>query len=1019
MEVRFERFRREGDAGALAGVFDEVAPDLLRLARHIARRGDADDLVQSTFLLAIEKRESFEASRALRPWLTGILIRQAASARRRAAREVDPARLRERTSADPHDLAEAREISDAVAAALAQLSEADREVLTPLLLDGSRATEIARVLDRRPEAIHMRVHRGLARLRRLLPVGFVFALTPLARPAGLVRIRAAVLHHARLEFGLATDAAVPLSAVGVTMSIKKLGSVAVVVALALVSARLASIPRGVVGRGGEAPNVAVAPDVAAEIGVEARTSRVGAARSDARTSPAEAPNELELEVVRAGGAPAQGAVVALVLDGGPIITATLDERGRTKFVPGAGEADLYVRDAASFPYKVRVSLAPARMRVELPRGEELSGRLLERGGAPAVGVELELSTDIEIPGLGDVPFAELGLVDGNSRALDADTSTGDDGSFRFGGLPEGWSGHLELLGGRVFVEDGEPTALSFKWIAASGSDLRWVSAPLPRLTGRLLEAGSRRPLANHSLRARIGTRDGDSTSVSARTDAGGRFELALTGSSSAVSFELLSARDAAGRSSRPVEPIRWEGALDVRDLGEIEVELEPSRPLDFSVRGPGGEPVSGARVCLDTGVVAECDRTGCARLDAVPRSATRVSAVAPGHSVATVEIDAEDASPIDFVLRRTNELTVVLPEGIERRNLRLRVGSNVPLFGGADWMYPQQVRGQMVGHCLGASAARNGALGWVSFSFAASGRVVLEGLDVGETFRLDVEAEGEQVVFSADCEPMGIHEQRLVQVELSNDPLHGTRTVRGRVVNDRGRGLTNARVGEWLMTGLDGRFSLTAAVDGPNKIIVRKRGFASAILDLASEPANEVVIVLVPGRDVEVRVVDTRGRTCEDFLVVAQYEGVAEVVAERDASDRHFLFDLPARPVLVWTELFGETYSIRLDATERSARIEVPEHGRIEAFWSLPRDLPAGGRLRLALRLPGGQSLEAVDEPARTQVEGVLPHVLPGEYELVLEHCDSVANASCEYVSVHPPVRISVKTGATQQVVLN
>ena len=71
----FERWRSAGDAAALASVFDAVAPELHDVARHLDRRaGEAEDLVQTTFLIALERAETFDASRPLVPWLLGILV---------------------------------------------------------------------------------------------------------------------------------------------------------------------------------------------------------------------------------------------------------------------------------------------------------------------------------------------------------------------------------------------------------------------------------------------------------------------------------------------------------------------------------------------------------------------------------------------------------------------------------------------------------------------------------------------------------------------------------------------------------------------------------------------------------------------------------------------------------------------------------------------------------------------------------------------------------------------------------
>ena len=66
---QFEQFQRTGEAGALAKAFDYTAPELWRVAWYLSS-GDshrAEDALQSTFLTAIEKRDSWDSSRPLRP----------------------------------------------------------------------------------------------------------------------------------------------------------------------------------------------------------------------------------------------------------------------------------------------------------------------------------------------------------------------------------------------------------------------------------------------------------------------------------------------------------------------------------------------------------------------------------------------------------------------------------------------------------------------------------------------------------------------------------------------------------------------------------------------------------------------------------------------------------------------------------------------------------------------------------------------------------------------------------------
>ena len=79
----FRRFREHGDPAALTEVFDRLGPELFALAAHLARdAAEAEDLVQEIFLAALAGARRFDPSRAVAPWLVGILIKEARKARR-------------------------------------------------------------------------------------------------------------------------------------------------------------------------------------------------------------------------------------------------------------------------------------------------------------------------------------------------------------------------------------------------------------------------------------------------------------------------------------------------------------------------------------------------------------------------------------------------------------------------------------------------------------------------------------------------------------------------------------------------------------------------------------------------------------------------------------------------------------------------------------------------------------------------------------------------------------------------
>jgi RNA polymerase sigma-70 factor (ECF subfamily) len=172
----FRRFREDGEPAALTEVFDLVGPGLFALAAHLARDvADAEDLVQETFLASIRGVRRFDPSRAVTPWLVGILVKEAGRAKRRRRRAQEAADVTAHEPAAPtpgpgSELASG-EVQRTVAAALATLPAAYRSVLEPVLQDGARPGDVAARLGRAPGTVRAQLHRGLELLRRALPRG--------------------------------------------------------------------------------------------------------------------------------------------------------------------------------------------------------------------------------------------------------------------------------------------------------------------------------------------------------------------------------------------------------------------------------------------------------------------------------------------------------------------------------------------------------------------------------------------------------------------------------------------------------------------------------------------------------------------------------------------------------------------------------------------------------------------------------------------------------------------------------
>ena len=197
LEELFERYRSQQDLRALSKLFDLAAPELLRLAVHMAPDvASAEDLVQQTFLAAIEKPARWRASEPLLPWLFGILAKLAKKQRRALRRSPEPDRLATRSAEDPARSTLEAETRASIHSALEALPELYREVVRASLFDEKPPHEIARELERAPGTVRMQLLRGLEMLRRALPGGIAGGALVLCGTRGEAALKAAVLEKA-------------------------------------------------------------------------------------------------------------------------------------------------------------------------------------------------------------------------------------------------------------------------------------------------------------------------------------------------------------------------------------------------------------------------------------------------------------------------------------------------------------------------------------------------------------------------------------------------------------------------------------------------------------------------------------------------------------------------------------------------------------------------------------------------------------------------------------------------------
>jgi RNA polymerase sigma factor (sigma-70 family) len=133
-----------------------------------------DDVVSETFLVCLRRLDVVPDD--VRPWLYGVARKTLANERRKRERQAP---MQASVAAEPEPVGDS-----ALAAAFANLSEGDREVLRLVAWEGVSMRDAATVLGCSSVACRVRYHRARSRLAaRLEDAGASF----LPRPEGAVR----------------------------------------------------------------------------------------------------------------------------------------------------------------------------------------------------------------------------------------------------------------------------------------------------------------------------------------------------------------------------------------------------------------------------------------------------------------------------------------------------------------------------------------------------------------------------------------------------------------------------------------------------------------------------------------------------------------------------------------------------------------------------------------------------------------------------------------------------------------
>lgn len=166
--------------GALVAEIGKLQKFAYRLAKN---KSDADDLVQSTCLRALEKSDYFADGSNLFGWTSKIMFNLFVSSYRRESKfetKFDPETCLEKVSVAPAQDS-CMELEN-VKRAMMKLSATHREILVLICVKGMRYEEVSGLLNIPVGTVRSRLARARKQLQAIMDTPFIMT-TPQTRPA--------------------------------------------------------------------------------------------------------------------------------------------------------------------------------------------------------------------------------------------------------------------------------------------------------------------------------------------------------------------------------------------------------------------------------------------------------------------------------------------------------------------------------------------------------------------------------------------------------------------------------------------------------------------------------------------------------------------------------------------------------------------------------------------------------------------------------------------------------------------
>lgn len=174
IDTKLVETAKQGDKDSFAQVYDMIAPDLYKVALYtLGNAHDAEDAVSEAFVEAYKGITKLRDAGSFKPWMLKIL---SVRCKRKIADYVkgknvfDIEQFIPTLSGDGNMSAEVSE-QVTVIQALGRLTVQERQIIVLSVIQGYTTREVAEILGSPQGTISSKLHRSLAKLRRMLETG--------------------------------------------------------------------------------------------------------------------------------------------------------------------------------------------------------------------------------------------------------------------------------------------------------------------------------------------------------------------------------------------------------------------------------------------------------------------------------------------------------------------------------------------------------------------------------------------------------------------------------------------------------------------------------------------------------------------------------------------------------------------------------------------------------------------------------------------------------------------------------